>query len=81
MAPKLSSLQTKEPNLIKPFLRVKVTPANDDPMQIPQLAQALSEIDGKPIYRIVGETVEKWGADYIGASGYSPCGAGAAKLL
>ena len=33
------------------------------------------EIDGKPIYRIVGETVEKWGADYIGASGYSPCGA------
>ena len=45
-----ASLQTKEPNLIKPFLRVKVTPANEDPMQIPQLAQALSELSDEEPY-------------------------------
>lgn len=45
-----SSQQTKEPNLVKPFLRVKVTPANEDPMQIPQLAQALSELSDEEPY-------------------------------
>lgn len=32
-------------------------------------------IDGKPLYRIVGETVEKWGEDNIGEYGYSRVGA------
>ncbi|MGN0396300.1 MAG: orotidine-5'-phosphate decarboxylase [Coprococcus sp.] len=31
--------------------------------------------DGKPIYEIVGEMVDKWGADVIGKSGYSSVGA------
>lgn len=33
------------------------------------------EIDGKPVYRILGEACEAWGADTIGASGYSAVGA------
>ncbi len=32
-------------------------------------------IDGKPLYEIVGEMVDKWGADVIGKSGYSAVGA------
>ncbi len=30
---------------------------------------------GRPLYRVVGEKVEAWGADYLGEGGYSPCGA------
>lgn len=33
------------------------------------------EIDGKPLYHIVGEYVDKWGADCIGECGYSRVGA------
>ncbi|MBQ4574642.1 MAG: orotidine-5'-phosphate decarboxylase [Clostridia bacterium] len=33
------------------------------------------EFEGKTLYRRVAEKVEEWGADHIGASGYSPCGA------
>jgi orotidine-5'-phosphate decarboxylase len=33
------------------------------------------ETDGKPLYEIVGEYVDKWGADTIGACGYSAVGA------
>ncbi len=29
----------------------------------------------RTLYRTVGEKVEEWGAPYLGASGYSPCGA------
>ena len=32
-------------------------------------------IDGKPLYRIVGEATEKWGEDNIGEYGYSRVGA------
>lgn len=32
------------------------------------------EIDGKPLYEIVGEYVDKWGADVVGESGYSQVG-------
>ena len=32
-------------------------------------------VEGKPIYRHMGEMVEKWGSEHIGESGYSPCGA------
>lgn len=31
--------------------------------------------DGRPLYEIVGEMVDKWGADLIGESGYSSVGA------
>ncbi|MGN1404339.1 MAG: orotidine-5'-phosphate decarboxylase [Ruminococcus sp.] len=33
------------------------------------------EIDGKPVYEIMGEMCENWGADQIGAYGYSSVGA------
>jgi orotidine-5'-phosphate decarboxylase len=33
------------------------------------------ETDGKPLYEIVGEYVDKWGADTIGTCGYSAVGA------
>lgn len=32
-------------------------------------------IDGKPLYEIVGEMVDKWGAEAVGKSGYSAVGA------
>lgn len=32
-------------------------------------------VDGKPLYEIVGEKVDEWGADAIGESGYSQVGA------
>lgn len=32
-------------------------------------------VDGKPLYEIVGEMVDKWGSDVIGESGYSAVGA------
>lgn len=33
------------------------------------------EIDGRPIYEIMGEMCEKWGSDSVGAYGYSAVGA------
>lgn len=33
------------------------------------------EIDGKPLYQIVGEYVHKWGQDSVGKAGYSRVGA------
>lgn len=33
------------------------------------------EIDGKPLYEMVGEYVDQWGSDCIGACGYSAVGA------
>lgn len=33
------------------------------------------ESEGMPLYRRVAQKVEEWGADFIGESGYSPCGA------
>lgn len=33
------------------------------------------KIDGKPLYEIVGEHVDKWGSDCVGESGYSYVGA------
>lgn len=32
-------------------------------------------VDGRPLYEIVGEMVDKWGSDVIGESGYSAVGA------
>ncbi len=43
-------LKTAEPMLVNPFLRVKVTPADSDPLKIPQLAQALSELSDEEPY-------------------------------
>lgn len=33
------------------------------------------EIDGRPLYEIVGEYVDQWGSDCVGACGYSAVGA------
>lgn len=33
------------------------------------------EVADKTLYRTVAQKVEEWGSEYIGASGYSPCGA------
>ena len=43
-------LKTAEPMLVNPFLRVKVTPADSDPLKVPQLAQALSELSDEEPY-------------------------------
>lgn len=32
-------------------------------------------VDGRPLYEIVGEMVDKWGSDVVGESGYSAVGA------
>ena len=43
-------LQNQTANLINPFLRVKVTPADSDPLKIPTLAAALSELSDEEPY-------------------------------
>lgn len=43
-------LQSKDTNLVNPFLRVKVTPADSDPLKVPVLASALSELSDEEPY-------------------------------
>ena len=43
-------IKTAEPMLVNPFLRVKVTPADADPLKVPILAQALSELSDEEPY-------------------------------
>ncbi len=40
----------EEANLVNPFLRVKVTPADSDPLKIPALAAALNELSDEEPY-------------------------------
>ncbi len=42
--------KSKELNLVNPFLRVKVTPADSDPAKIPKLASALYELSDEEPY-------------------------------
>ncbi len=44
------ALKTEEPKLVNPFLRVKVTPMDADPLKVPALAQALSELSDEEPY-------------------------------
>ncbi len=43
-------LISEAPNLVNPFLRVKVAPAREDPQMVPALAQALSELSDEEPY-------------------------------
>ena len=43
-------LKTKDANLVNPFLRVRVTPADADPLKIPALAAALNELSDEEPY-------------------------------
>ena len=42
--------KSEEANLVNPFLRVKVTPADSDPLKIPTLAAALNELSDEEPY-------------------------------
>lgn len=44
------ALQNETENLVNPFLRVKVTPADSDPLKVPLLAAALSELSDEEPY-------------------------------
>ncbi len=43
-------LHSSSANLVNPFLRVKVTPADSDPLKVPQLAAALGELSDEEPY-------------------------------
>ena len=43
-------MKTEDANLVNPFLRVKVTPADADPLKIPTLAAALNELSDEEPY-------------------------------
>ncbi|MBO5934462.1 MAG: TetM/TetW/TetO/TetS family tetracycline resistance ribosomal protection protein [Clostridia bacterium] len=43
-------MQTEDANLVNPFLRVRVTPADSDPLKIPALAAALNELSDEEPY-------------------------------
>lgn len=45
-----SPIHTENANLVNPFLRVKVTPADSDPLRIPALAAALNELSDEEPY-------------------------------
>ena len=45
-----TSVKNAEPNLVNPFLRVKVTPADGDPLKVPTLAAALNELSDEEPY-------------------------------
>ena len=42
--------QSEEANLVNPFLRVKVTPADGDPLKVPSLAAAMNELSDEEPY-------------------------------
>ena len=43
-------IKSEEPNLVNPFLRVKVTPTDSDPLKVPTLAAALGELSDEEPY-------------------------------
>lgn len=43
-------MKTEDANLVNPFLRVRVTPADSDPLKIPVLAAALNELSDEEPY-------------------------------
>ena len=45
-----SSIKSENFSLVNPFLRVKVTPADSDPLKLPSLAAALSELSDEEPY-------------------------------
>lgn len=45
-----SPLKNEAPRLVNPFLRVKVTPSDSDPLKVPELAAALGEMSDEEPY-------------------------------
>ena len=44
------ALTSEAPGLVNPFLRVKVTPSDSDPLKLPALAQAMNELSDEEPY-------------------------------